>query len=181
MAKPNILDVVGQYVQLRKMGREYVGLCPFHVEKTPSFAVSPDKQLFHCFGCGAGGNIFDFVMRMEDCDFRTAVQRLGLETHRPSPERVKRRNEVKKIVWWAHNTSNRLRDHLREIGDKIWIWSIARKEPGVDRQLMALEESSLIRQWAILCDLDDDLNDPTTILEIWEQREDIDWLLESIT
>lgn len=51
----DILDVIGEYVQLKKQGRNYIGLCPFHGENTPSFSVSPDKQLYHCFGCGAGG------------------------------------------------------------------------------------------------------------------------------
>ena len=52
-----ILDVVSDYVELRRRGRNYFGLCPFHPEKTPSFSVAPDKQIYHCFGCGAGGNV----------------------------------------------------------------------------------------------------------------------------
>ncbi|GIW45507.1 MAG: DNA primase [Candidatus Binatia bacterium] len=73
----SILDVVSAYVRLKKQGRNYVGLCPFHTEKTPSFSVSPEKGLFHCFGCGVGGNVFTFVMRLEGVDFRTAVERLA--------------------------------------------------------------------------------------------------------
>jgi CHC2 zinc finger len=86
MDKPNIIEVIGQYVELHKMGREYVGLCPFHAERTPSFSVNLEKQLFHCFGCGEGGSVFDFVMEMENCDFKTAVKNLGLQTYRPSPQ-----------------------------------------------------------------------------------------------
>ncbi len=56
----DIVDIIQQYVSLKKQGRNYFGLCPFHGEKTPSFSVSPEKQIYHCFGCGAGGNVFSF-------------------------------------------------------------------------------------------------------------------------
>ena len=62
----DIIDYVSQYVTLKKSGKDYSGLCPFHNEKTPSFHVSQDKQLFHCFGCGASGNLVQFVMRTEN-------------------------------------------------------------------------------------------------------------------
>jgi len=85
----DIVDYVGQFVQLRKVGKNYVGLCPFHTEKTPSFTISPDKQLYHCFGCGAGGNIFNFVMQFEKVSFFEAVKKIaeyaGIEL--PKPER----------------------------------------------------------------------------------------------
>ena len=73
----DILDVVSGYVQLKRRGRNWFGLCPFHQEKTPSFSVNPEKQIFHCFGCGKGGNAFIFVMEMEKLEFVEAVQRLG--------------------------------------------------------------------------------------------------------
>ncbi len=56
----DIVEVISDFVQLKKQGRQYIGLCPFHGENTPSFSVSPEKQLYHCFGCGAGGNVFTF-------------------------------------------------------------------------------------------------------------------------
>lgn len=65
----DILDVIGDYVQLKKQGRNYFGLCPFHGENSPSFSVSTEKQIFHCFGCGAGGNIFTFLMDIEGYNF----------------------------------------------------------------------------------------------------------------
>ncbi|MCK1991539.1 DNA primase [Peribacillus muralis] len=65
----DIVDLIGEYVQLKKQGRNYFGLCPFHGENSPSFSVSPDKQIFHCFGCGAGGNIFTFLMDKEGYNF----------------------------------------------------------------------------------------------------------------
>ncbi|MBQ2663735.1 MAG: DNA primase [Clostridia bacterium] len=73
----DIIDYVSQYVTLKKSGRDYSGLCPFHHEKTPSFHVSQDKQLFHCFGCGASGNLVQFVMRTENLDFVDALHVLA--------------------------------------------------------------------------------------------------------
>lgn len=73
----SLLDVVANYLTLKKQGRNYVGLCPFHNEKTPSFSVSPEKGLFYCFGCGVGGGLFQFFMRVENIDFPTAVERLA--------------------------------------------------------------------------------------------------------
>ena len=73
----DIYDVVAQYVDLIKKGRNYFGLCPFHSEKTPSFSVAPDKQIYHCFGCGAGGNVFSFIVEHEKVTFVEAVQQLG--------------------------------------------------------------------------------------------------------
>ena len=70
----DIIDYVSRYVTLKKAGKDYMGLCPFHNEKTPSFHVSADKQLFHCFGCGASGNLVQFVMRTENLDFVDAVR-----------------------------------------------------------------------------------------------------------
>jgi len=73
----DIYDVVAQYVDLIKKGRNYFGLCPFHSEKTPSFSVAPDKQIYHCFGCGTGGNVFSFIVEHEKVTFVEAVQQLG--------------------------------------------------------------------------------------------------------
>jgi DNA primase len=70
----DIVRVVGEYVRLKKTGKDFSGLCPFHQEKTPSFTVSPFKQIFYCFGCGKGGDVYNFVMEMEKCEFPEAVK-----------------------------------------------------------------------------------------------------------
>ncbi|HXS68873.1 MAG TPA: DNA primase [Candidatus Polarisedimenticolia bacterium] len=76
-AASDIVDVIGAYIPLKRAGANFVGLCPFHKEKTPSFNVSPQKQHFHCFGCGKGGDVFGFVMEYESIDFMEAVKRLA--------------------------------------------------------------------------------------------------------
>jgi len=76
-AKSDIVEVISGYVALKQAGKTYKALCPFHAEKTPSFVVSPEKQLFHCFGCGAGGDVFSFVMKAENVDFAEAVRILA--------------------------------------------------------------------------------------------------------
>ncbi len=73
----DIVDIVSQYVHLKRSGRNFFGLCPFHNEKSPSFSVSPDKQIFHCFGCGVGGNVFTFLSKIEGISFIEAVQSLA--------------------------------------------------------------------------------------------------------
>ena len=73
----DIVDIISQYVNLKKSGRNFFGLCPFHNEKSPSFAVSPDKQIFHCFGCGVGGNVFHFVSKIENIGFKESVEMLA--------------------------------------------------------------------------------------------------------
>lgn len=76
-ARNDIVEIVSQYVQLKKSGANYFGLCPFHNEKTASFSVAPDKQIFHCFGCGAGGGVITFVMKAEGLEFPDAVRFLA--------------------------------------------------------------------------------------------------------
>ncbi len=73
----NIVDIIGERLTLKKAGRNFKGLCPFHNEKTPSFVVSPDRQIWHCFGCGKGGTVFDFVMEYEHVDFAEALEDLA--------------------------------------------------------------------------------------------------------
>lgn len=76
-SKNDIVDIISQYVVLKRSGRNFFGLCPFHKEKSPSFSVSPDKQIFHCFGCGVGGNVFHFVEKIENLGFIESLEMLA--------------------------------------------------------------------------------------------------------
>jgi DNA primase len=101
----DIVRVVGEYVRLKKSGQNFTGLCPFHAEKSPSFAVHPTKQIYHCFGCGVGGDVFKFVMEMEKCAFpeaiRTVAEKCGISIPRPkerSPEERKENQQRSVLV-----------------------------------------------------------------------------------
>lgn len=100
----DIVDIVSEVVLLKKAGKNYMGLCPFHAEKTPSFTVSSEKQIFHCFGCGTGGNVFSFLMKQAGISFPEAVQtlarRYGIEipTQRMSPEQKRRVGEKESLL-----------------------------------------------------------------------------------
>ena len=94
-AKNDIVDVISGYVRMQKKGSSYFGLCPFHNEKSPSFSVSRDKQMYYCFGCGAGGNVFTFVMAYENCSFPEAIKELADRVGVALPE-MEYSEEVKK-------------------------------------------------------------------------------------
>src|SRR3954447_19152915 len=104
----DIVRVVGEYVQLKKAGQNFRGLCPFHSERTPSFNVHPTRQIYHCFGCGKGGDVFSFVMEMEKCEFPDAIrivaEKSGIAIPRPkerSPEE-RRENQQRTVLVEMH-------------------------------------------------------------------------------
>src|SRR5262249_36548112 len=92
----DIVPVVGDYVRLKKSGANFTGLCPFHAEKAPSFAVHPTKQIYHCFGCGVGGDVFKFVMEMEKCAFPEAIRIVAEKCGIPVPKPKERSPEERK-------------------------------------------------------------------------------------
>lgn len=96
--RTDVVALVGEYVTLRKAGRNYSGLCPFHQEKTPSFTVSSEKQIFHCFGCGANGDVFTFLMKMENLTFPEAVRQLARRTGTVIPERSSSRTDRERLT-----------------------------------------------------------------------------------
>src|SRR3954470_13763608 len=89
----DIVELIGQSVALKRRGKDFVGLCPFHQEKTPSFHVSPGKQFFHCYGCKAGGNAIDFVIKRDRVEFvdalRSLAEKAGIELSRGGADREK--------------------------------------------------------------------------------------------
>ncbi|MDO4281959.1 MAG: DNA primase [Peptococcaceae bacterium] len=95
ITRADIVDVVGRYVPLKKQGQNFIGLCPFHNEKTPSFSVSQNKQIFHCFGCGKGGNVFKFLMEIEHLTFPEAVRKIADEVGVALPVREQSAAEKK--------------------------------------------------------------------------------------
>ncbi len=97
VARNDIVTVINEYVPLKRRGSNYQGLCPFHNEKTPSFSVSPAKQIFHCFGCGKGGNVFKFVMEIEGISFLEAAEKLAKRAGITLPEKQLTAAQRKKL------------------------------------------------------------------------------------
>ena len=116
-ARTDIVELVSHYVSLKRQGANYFGLCPFHNEKSPSFSVSPDKQIYHCFGCGAGGGVINFVMRAEGLEFRDAVQfladRCGMKVpqDKADPRAARRRERLLALM----------KDAARFYYDTLWM------------------------------------------------------------
>src|ERR1700754_1578837 len=107
-AANDIVEVIGSYFPLKRAGTNFKALCPFHQEKSPSFTVSPQRQSFHCFGCGAGGSVFRFVMDYEHLDFPSPVKKLatrvglpGIED-RPFPAADDRQHETRRMLLQLH-------------------------------------------------------------------------------
>jgi len=101
-SKNDILDVVSQYVTLKRSGRNFMGLCPFHREDSPSFSVSPERQIFHCFGCGVGGNSITFISKIENLSFKETIELMAdrsgivLPTYNSSEDNAKQ--QLKKRI-----------------------------------------------------------------------------------
>ena len=125
----NLADVVQQYVRLRKQGRELLGLCPFHQEKTPSFTVSEQKQSWYCFGCQKGGDLFTFVQEIEKTDFRGALRILAEQAGVDLPERGgadQQRTQLRRRLLELNRLAAQYYEYV--------LWSLAAGEPG--RQLL---------------------------------------------
>jgi len=124
--RADMLEIVSRYVTLKKAGKNYIGSCPFHQDKTPSFTVNPDKKLFHCFGCNEGGDLFQFLMKIERIDFAEALARLAAQTgvpirrERASPlQKLKELNERVCIYFQTNLVSpagQKAREYLRQRG-----------------------------------------------------------------
>ncbi len=110
----DIVDIISDYVHLKPAGKGFKGLCPFHEEKTPSFMVSPEKQLFHCFGCGEGGNAFNFLMKYEKLSFFEAVKMLAQKSGVPLPVDEEKENILHKKKERLYKLNNLVANYYRE-------------------------------------------------------------------
>jgi len=110
----DIVDIVSGYVHLKPAGKGFKGLCPFHEEKTPSFMVSPEKQLFHCFGCGEGGNVFNFLMKYEKLSFFEAVKMLAQKSGVPLPVDEEKEDILHKKKERLYKLNNLAANYYRE-------------------------------------------------------------------
>jgi DNA primase len=166
--KPSITEVIGSRVLLRRAGKELVGLCPFHSEKNPSFSVSEDKGLFHCFGCGESGDVLAFVMKHDGLTFPQALAELGIGSIARPPRHTPERRAAEKVVSWANDQIQRMNARIRELDEMI---EVADEIPDVE-----LAES-LWRERRILADMRDDLSRVEYLPDFIELKD----LIEMIT
>lgn len=184
--KPSIVEVVCRYISLRLSGKEHVGLCPFHSEKTPSFTVSEEKGLFHCFGCGESGDLVSFVRKVEGLTFKEALSRLGLGnqvspvvSHEARAKQIILKQASQALLSWALNMSEKVAASMREIGDRGQMAKkILRELPEADKALLENEIEICGREWTILETLHEDLFNAGLTLELWRQRESLERLVE---
>ncbi len=160
-SRSDITEIIGERIPLKRAGRNLKGVCPFHAEKTPSFMVHPDKQIYHCFGCGAGGDVFSFLMKYDGLEFVEAVERLaeryGIVLKTSGEDGVIRRTRAEKDLLLRINRlaaryyaevlarseqGQRGRDYLkgREIGDSCWGEAMLGYAPSGGRSLVRFFE-----------------------------------------
>ena len=137
--KLDVVEIVGEYIKLAKAGRNYKANCPFHGEKTPSFMVSPERQIWHCFGCGEGGDIFKFVMMMEGIEFgdalRILAKRAGVILKRQDPQIQSQKKRIYEI---------------NELAAKFFAWQLEKSPAGQKAKKYLLDrgmEEQTIKDW----------------------------------
>jgi hypothetical protein len=169
--KPSIMSIVVEHVRLRRSGKEYVGLCPFHSDKNPSFSVNEDKGVFHCFGCGESGDVVDFIMKLDGLSFRDAWRALGIDNavaHR-EPRARPNRKAAALPAGWLNQQQLLVGARLRELSRQI---ALADEIPDIE-----LKEN-LEREWEILSDLHADLQRPEYAAELFRAKDSIERITE---
>jgi hypothetical protein len=167
----NVLQIIGQHVDLRKVGREWRGRCPFHKDKNPSFNVNADEGLFHCFGCGVGGDPIRFVELAEQTDFKGALKILGIDgwNYEAKPVgSIRSQRAAEMLADWLNRHHLLIGVQLRDLSRKI---ALAESIP--DRELV----ESLCREWEVLSDLHEALQNPVLAEELFGAKD----FIESIT
>ncbi len=199
-ASVDIAEIVGETVALKRQGRNYLGLCPFHTEKTPSFTVSPEKQIYHCFGCGVGGDVFSFVVRRDGLSFPEAVRKLaeraGIRVPEPelTPGEAKRRSDLDQIRnvlelasaqyqrWLWSDAGRQAQQYLERRGfDKETLsqFQIGWAPAGWDGLVGALTKRGVAAEWLVRAGLASEAEDKRRLYDrfrsrvmfpIWDQR-----------
>jgi hypothetical protein len=193
----SIIEVISQYVPLKKAGKEYAGLCPFHQEKTPSFHVNDEKNLFYCHGCHEGGNVISFIQKVENLDYAGALRRLGLSGtyQKKSSKQLLAKDAARTIRSWSQHLSNRILTRLRGIGqESVFLHDQMAALPYTD-PLLKTEMARLTRLWDALTTFLEDLDETgetfpipmnqkeakeeraKRLLECWKEREAIESVL----
>ncbi len=165
----SIVEIASQYTTLKRRGRKWVGLCPFHTEKTPSFTLDEDKQLYHCFGCGAGGDIFSLVMEKENLNFPEALRYLAERYHIPmpreqrvSPEAIKLEDKLFKANELALGYFRKNLFHTRE-GEKAAEY--LKKRGLTEDTVQKLKIGYALNSWNALLGFFQDKGTPVSVIE----------------
>lgn len=179
MDKPPIVETISQYIPLKPAGKEYKANCPFHEDKTPSFFVNAEREVFYCFGCGEAGDIFEFLMKWSGKSFKEVCDHLGIKgtERRIMPDET--HIAAEKIRVWIVDFSNDVAKRMRIIGSQSRGAWLCLKENVGDKSLMLELLEQLNREWSILETLHEDLVNPDYILELYEHREDLESLVSN--
>ena len=138
----DMVEIISGYVPLKKKGQNYWGCCPFHGEKTPSFSVNPGKSMFYCFGCHEGGDIFKFIMKIENCSFMDALKllagRYGIPIPEKQPPKLRARNKGTAFIVLMNWRQNFFRLVLQELLTVNLPWLILQGAESAKKLLPAL-------------------------------------------
>jgi DNA primase len=164
----SIVEIASQYTTLKRRGRKHVGLCPFHSEKTPSFTVDEEKQLFHCFGCGVGGDVFSLVMEKENLDFPEALKYLAEKYHVPLPQQRVNPQVLKleeKIFKTNELALGFFRKNLFSTEEGMAALEYLKKRELSEDTIQALKIGYAMNAWGSLLSFFQEKNVPATLLE----------------
>lgn len=169
MNRPDIVEIISQHAELRRAGRQLVGLCPLHEEKTPSFYVDPDKQVFHCHGCHAGGDVIRFVEDLKGIGFLEARAFLGMTSEREKPATHSPGESLaQRLSEWRREMSIRIGNRCRMTFQRAEIAEQCDRE----------EYSRLGREFAVLSEWQSSIWTADGVIEMWEQREAIERIIQ---
>ena len=165
----SIVEIASQYTTLKRRGRKWVGLCPFHTEKTPSFTVDDEKQLYHCFGCGVGGDIYSLVMERENLTFPEALKHLAEKYHVPLPEQQRVRPEVLKLEEKLFKINDLalgyFKKNLYNTQEGTKALEYLKKRGLTEETIQTLKIGYALNSWTALLDFFQAKNVPVSLLE----------------